>query len=219
MARLRRKYPPKRTLPEAAYRQSPSSMLSPYAPQDNTVQSATPSPSLLQPLLSNTSSSSSVSTGSARIQSASVGPGIPSASSIEFHFNRPHAGDERLNTSRLPEVVGSALVTSNGTSDGQLNAAALRTSRMLFPASGHRLSSPTADNKPSNCELSIVAGHNSMSANNGAQNGATTSSPSSLEKSLSIMSRKFNRHSASNILGHSSSAVMAALTNRHRHDL
>ncbi|KAK9370307.1 hypothetical protein V1509DRAFT_617387 [Lipomyces kononenkoae] len=215
MARLRRKYPPKRTLPEAAHQQSPSSMLPSYASRDRTAmmvdQSAAPSPSLLQPLLSNTSSTSSVS-----IRSGSVGFGVASAPSIEFYLNRPDVRDERYNASRQPEFVGPPLVTSNGTSDGQLHAVGLRTGTIHFPAAQH---SSTAASAPSNGRQSIVAGHYSMAANDEVPNVGTTSWPCSPEKTLSAASRKLNRHTATNILGNSSSAIIAALTHRHRHDI
>ncbi|KAK9332605.1 hypothetical protein V1520DRAFT_334592 [Lipomyces starkeyi] len=225
MARLRRKYPPKRALPQAAYQQSPNAMLPPYAPQENTstiANAAAPSPSLLQPLLSNTSSSSSVSTISARIKSGSVGSlGVASASSSEFYFNGPDVGNEQnAGPPRQLHVVGSPLVRRNVTPDGQLHAARFARSRIVLPRSPYHLASPKVGNVPSKSELSVNIGaaQYSISANTKTPNESTTSAPSLPDKTSSIMSRKIHRHGASSILGLGSSSI-AAITNRHRHGL
>ncbi|KAK9345267.1 hypothetical protein V1522DRAFT_407881 [Lipomyces starkeyi] len=224
MARLRRKYPPKRALPQAAYQQSPNAMLPPYAPRENTstiANPAAPSPSLLQPLLSNTSSSSSVSTISATIKSGSVGSlGVASASSSEFYFNGPDVGNEQnAGPPRQLHVVGSPLVRRNVTPDGQLHAASFARSRIVLPRSPYHLASPVG-NVPSKSELSVNIGaaQYSTSAYTKTPNESTTSAPSLPDKTSSIMSRKIHRHGASSILALGSSSI-AALTNRRRHDL
>ncbi|KAK9374491.1 uncharacterized protein V1513DRAFT_445818 [Lipomyces chichibuensis] len=221
MARLRRKYPPKRVLPQAAYQQSPNAMLPPFAPSEDTstiANPAAPSPSLLQPLLSNTSSSSSVSTISARIKSESVGSlGVASASSSEFYFDGPDVGN--AGPHRQLHVVGSPLIRRNVTPDGQLHAASFARSRIVLPRSRYHLASPKVGNAPSKNDLSanIGATQYSTSASTKTPNESTTSAPS-LPKTSSIISRKIHRYGASSILGLGSSSI-AALTNRHRHDL
>ncbi|KAK9352658.1 hypothetical protein V1505DRAFT_359571 [Lipomyces doorenjongii] len=225
MARLRRKYPPKRALPQAAYQQSPNAMLPPYAPPENTstvANPAAPSPSLLQPLLSNTSSSSSVSTISARIKSGSVGSlGVTSASSSEF-YNEPDVGNEQnAAPPRQLHVVGSPLVRRNVTPDGQVHTASFARSRIVLPRYRYNLASPKVGNATSKSELPVNIGiaQYSTSANTKTPNGSTTSVSPLPDKTSPIMSRKIHRHGASSILGLGSSSTIAALTNRHRHGL
>ncbi|KAK9246579.1 hypothetical protein V1506DRAFT_534640 [Lipomyces tetrasporus] len=227
MTRLRKKYPPKRALPQAAYQQSPNAILPAYLPRDSssTAGPTSPSPSLLQPLLSNTSSSSSVSASSARINSGSVGSlGVVSASSGKLSFNRADAVNETYAGPAGPyHVVGSPLVRRKVTPDGRLRAASFVGSRIVLPSSQHHLAPPTVDGPRSRRELpaNIGGDHDSTSSTNTkSHTESTRSSPSSPEKISSILSRKVHRRSTSSILGlGSSSAVIAALTNRHRQDL
>ncbi|KAK9323024.1 hypothetical protein V1517DRAFT_321644 [Lipomyces orientalis] len=227
MARLRKKYPPKRALPQAAYQLSPNAILPTYVPRDSSSTSArpSPSPSLLQPLLSNTSSSSSVSTSSARVNSGSVGSlGVVSASSGKLSFNRAEAGNETYPGPAPPyHVVGSPLVRRKATPDGRLHAASFVGSRIMLPGSQHHLAPLTAADGPGperEVPANIGGDQYSFSTNTKARTESTRFSSSSTEKISSILSRKVHRRSTNSILGlGSSSAVIAALTNRHRQDL
>ncbi|KAK9468660.1 hypothetical protein V1512DRAFT_257599 [Lipomyces arxii] len=91
MARLRKKYPPKQSLPQA-FVAAQSTTLPAYTPpippkQQQPQQQRSPASSVLQPLLSHTSSGSS--------HSNSIYPGsVASGSSNEFYFNGPELESE-----------------------------------------------------------------------------------------------------------------------------
>lgn len=121
MARLRRKYPPKNVFPSAAYRVSETASIPPtYIPRQPTVDATSSSlahrssPStLLEPLLSSTSSASSISGRSSstasRRQGSTGSTGV--ASSILTIDSRLESENRELKpTLRRQIVVGSTLV-------------------------------------------------------------------------------------------------------------